>query len=172
MRFLRDTAFPIAMYGCESWAMRSDFDAFELWCYRRRLRVSGMERKTNKWVLDKIGSVLMLRKNNYVGEEDEVLWPHRPEERYGEKTDAREDGRQAEKGQTSNDLVPGFERTDQAGHCWCITTGDRSGKKENNHQSNSSGSADRERERVREGERGREREEGEGHRERKREREM
>ena len=43
----------------------------------------------------------------YVGEEDEVLWPHRPEERYGEKTDARKDGRQAEKGQTSNDLVPG-----------------------------------------------------------------
>ena len=37
----------------------------------------------------------------YVGEEDEVLWPHRPEERYGEKIDAREDGRQAEKGQTS-----------------------------------------------------------------------
>ena len=51
----------------------------------------------------------------YVGEEDEVLWPHCTEERYGEKTDARKDGRQAEKGQTSNDLVPGFERVDQAG---------------------------------------------------------
>ena len=74
----------------------------------------------------------------YVGEEDEVLWPHRPEERYGEKTDARKDGRQAEKGQTSNDLVPGFERMDQAGHCWCITTGDRSGKMAKNHQSHSS----------------------------------
>ena len=64
----------------------------------------------------------------YVGEEDEVIWPHRPEERYGEKTDARKDGRQTEKGQTSNDLVPGFERVYQAGHCWCITTGDRSKK--------------------------------------------
>ena len=40
----------------------------------------------------------------YGGEEDEVLWPHRPEERYEEQIDAREDGRQAEKGQTSNDL--------------------------------------------------------------------
>ena len=29
----------------------------------------------------------------YGGEEDEVLWPHRPEERYGEKIDARESGR-------------------------------------------------------------------------------
>ena len=46
----------------------------------------------------------------YFGEEDEVLWPHRPQERCGEKTNAREYGRQAEKGQTSNDLVPGFER--------------------------------------------------------------
>ena len=34
----------------------------------------------------------------YVGEEDEVIWPHRPEERHGEKTDARKDERQAEKG--------------------------------------------------------------------------
>ena len=42
------------------------------------------------------------------------------------------------KGQTSNDLVPGFERVDQAGHCWRITTGDRSGKMAKNHQSHSS----------------------------------
>ena len=112
-------------------------DAFEMWCYRRLLRVSWTERKTNKWVLEKIGYVLMLRKSD-VGEEDEVIWPYRPEERYGEKTDARRDGRQAEKGHTSNDLVPGFDRMDQAGHCWCITTDDRSGKMAKNHQSHSS----------------------------------
>ena len=35
--------------------------------------------------------------------------PHCPEERYGEKTDASQDGRQAEKGQSSNDLVLVFE---------------------------------------------------------------
>ena len=60
------------------------------------------------------------------GEEDEVIWPHRPEERYEEQIDAREDGRQPEKWQTSNDLVPGFERMDKAGHCCCTTTGERS----------------------------------------------
>ena len=67
VRFLRATAFPLAIYGCESWAMTSGdkklVDAFELWCYRRLLRVSWTERKTNKWVLEKIGSVLMLRKS-------------------------------------------------------------------------------------------------------------
>ena len=105
VRFLRATAFPIAIYGCESWAMTSGdkkrVDAFELWCYRRRLRVSWVERKTNKWVLEKIGVCSDVEKE-YGGEEDEVLWPHRPEERYGEKVDAREGGRQAEKGQTNN----------------------------------------------------------------------
>ena len=44
VRFLSATAFPIAIYGCESWAMTSGdkkrVDAFELWCYRRLLRVS------------------------------------------------------------------------------------------------------------------------------------
>ena len=74
----------------------------------------------------------------YVGEKDEVIWPHRPGERYGEKTNAREYGRQAEKGQNSNDLVPGFERMDQAGHGCCVTTGDRSGKMAKNHQRHSS----------------------------------
>ena len=74
----------------------------------------------------------------YGREEDEVLRPHRPEERYGEQNDAREDERQAEKGQTNNDLVPRFERMDQAGHFWCITTGDRSGKMAKVHQSHSS----------------------------------
>ena len=64
VRFLRATAFPIAIYGCESWAMTSGdkkrVDAFEMWCYRRLLRVSWTERKTNKWVLEKIGSVASL----------------------------------------------------------------------------------------------------------------
>ena len=67
VRFLRANAFPIAIYGCESWVMTSGdkkrVDAFELWCYRRLLRVSWVESKTNKWVLEEIGSVLMLRKS-------------------------------------------------------------------------------------------------------------
>ena len=55
------------------------------------------------------------------GEEDEVLWPLRrlkkQHEKNSQKIDAGEDGRQAAKGQTSNDQVPGFERMDRAGHC-------------------------------------------------------
>ena len=68
---------------------------------------------------------------------NKVVLLNRYGERYGEKTDAREDGRHAEKGQTSN-IFPGFERMDQAEHCWCITTGDRSGKMAKDHQSRNS----------------------------------
>ena len=138
VRFLRATAFPIAIYGCESWAMTSGdkkrVDAFEMWCYRRLLRVSWTERNTNKWVLEKIGSVFMLRKS--MSERKMRFFGHIVRKNGMEF--ARKDGRHAEKGQTSNDLVPGFERMDQAGHCWCITTGDRSGKMAKNHQSHSS----------------------------------
>ena len=64
-RLLRATTFAIASYGCESWAMtkadQGKVDAFEMWAYRRVLRVSWTAMKTNKWVLDKIGNSLVLR---------------------------------------------------------------------------------------------------------------
>ena len=70
VRFLRATALPIVIYliyGCESWAVTSGdkklVDAFELWCYRRLLMGLWMERKTNKWVLEKLRYVLMLTKS-------------------------------------------------------------------------------------------------------------
>ena len=66
LRVLWATAFPIAIYGSESWTMQKAderrVDAFEMWClYRRVLRIPWTERKTNAWVLDKIGNRLMLR---------------------------------------------------------------------------------------------------------------
>ena len=77
VRFLRATTFPIAIYGCESWAMTSGdkkrVDAFELWFYRRLLRVSWTERKTNKWPGVGADWVCFDVEKVYVGEEDEVL---------------------------------------------------------------------------------------------------
>ena len=50
--------FPIVLYGAETWTMgkheRRKIDAFELWCWRRVLRVSWMERKTNIWIIENI----------------------------------------------------------------------------------------------------------------------
>ena len=50
--------FPIVLYGAETWTMRKHerrkIDAFELWCWRRVLRVSWMERKTNTGIIENI----------------------------------------------------------------------------------------------------------------------
>ena len=50
--------FPVVMYGCESWAIKKAecqrTDAFELWCWRRLLRVPWTARRSNQSVLKEI----------------------------------------------------------------------------------------------------------------------
>ena len=50
--------FPVVMYGCESWtvkkAERQRIDAFELWCWRRLLRVPWTARRSNRSILKEI----------------------------------------------------------------------------------------------------------------------
>ena len=50
--------FPVVMYGCESWtikkAERQRIDAFELWCWRRLLRVPWTARRSNEYILKEI----------------------------------------------------------------------------------------------------------------------
>ena len=50
--------FPVVMYGCESWTMRKAecqrIDAFELWCWRRLLRVPWTARRSNQFILKEI----------------------------------------------------------------------------------------------------------------------
>ena len=50
--------FVVVMYGCESWIIKKAehrrIDAFELWCWRRLLRVSWTERRSNQSILKEI----------------------------------------------------------------------------------------------------------------------
>ena len=50
--------FPVVMYGCESWAIKEaecrSIDAFELWCWRRLLRVPWTARRSNQSILKEI----------------------------------------------------------------------------------------------------------------------
>ena len=50
--------FPVVMYGCESWTIKKaehrKTDAFELWCWRRLLRIPWTERRSNKSILKEI----------------------------------------------------------------------------------------------------------------------
>ena len=58
-------AFPIVMYGCESWtikkAERQRIDAFELWCWRRLLRVPWTARRSNQSILKEISTEYSLK---------------------------------------------------------------------------------------------------------------
>ena len=59
VRLVKDMVFPVVMYGCESWTVRKAelrrIDAFELWCWRRLLRVPWTERRSNQSILKEIG---------------------------------------------------------------------------------------------------------------------
>ena len=56
--------FPVVMYGCESWTVKKAeqqrTDAFELWCWRRLLRVPWTARRSNQSILKEIGPRISL----------------------------------------------------------------------------------------------------------------
>ena len=58
VRQVKATVFPVVMYGCESWTVRKaecrKIDAFELWCWRRLLRVPWTARRSNQSILKEI----------------------------------------------------------------------------------------------------------------------
>ena len=58
VHLVRAMVFPVVMYGCESWtvkkAERRRIDAFELWCWRRLLRVPWTARRSNHSILKEI----------------------------------------------------------------------------------------------------------------------
>ena len=58
VRLVKAVVFPVVMYGCESWTVkkveRRRIDAFELWCWRRLLRVPWTARRPNQSILKEI----------------------------------------------------------------------------------------------------------------------
>ena len=56
---VKAVVFPVLMYGCDSWTVKKAelfffFDAFELWCWRRLLRVPWTARRSNQSILKEI----------------------------------------------------------------------------------------------------------------------
>ena len=63
-RLVKAMVFPVVMYECESWAVKKAecrrIDAFELWCWRRLLRVPWTARRSNQSILKEIGPGISL----------------------------------------------------------------------------------------------------------------
>ena len=57
--------FPVVMYGCESWTMKKAkhqrIDAFELWCWRKLLRVPWPARRSNQSILKEVSPEYSLK---------------------------------------------------------------------------------------------------------------
>ena len=76
VRLVKAMVFPVVMYGCESWTMKKAelqrIDAFELWCWRRVLKVPWTARRSNQSILKEIrpgcsleGLMLKLKLQNF-----------------------------------------------------------------------------------------------------------
>ena len=63
-RLVKAMVFPLVMYGCESWTVKKAecrrIDAFELWCWRRLLRVTWTAKRSNQSILKEISPEISL----------------------------------------------------------------------------------------------------------------
>ena len=89
VHLVKAVVFPVVMYGCESWTVKKAecqrIDAFELWCWRRLLRVPWMARRSNQSIVKEISpgcslEGLMLKLRVFIGRTDAeaetpILWP-------------------------------------------------------------------------------------------------
>ena len=115
VHLVKAVVFPVVMYGCESWtvkkAERQRIDAFEMWCWRRLLRVPWTARRSNQSILKEISpgcsleGMMLKLKLQYFGHllrrVDSL-----------ENTDAGRDWGQEKKGTTEDETVGWHHRLD------------------------------------------------------------
>ena len=121
--------FPVVMYGCESWTIKKAehwrIDAFELWCWRRLLRVPWTARTSNQSILKEINLEYSL--GGLIEAESPILWP--PDGKIwltGKDPDPGKDWGQEKKGMTEDEMVGWHHRLD--GHEFEQAPGDSKGQ--------------------------------------------
>ena len=75
VHLVKAMVFPVVMYGCESWTVKKAecfLDAFELWCWRRFLRVPWTARRSNQFILKEISPEYS---RTDAKAETSILWP-------------------------------------------------------------------------------------------------
>ena len=130
VHLVKAMVFPLVMYGCESWTVKKAesrrTDAFELWCWRRLLRVPWTARRSNQSILKEISPAyslegLMLKlKLQYF---DHLIWRVDT----GKDPDAGRDWGQEEKGTTEDKMAGWHHQLDGHEFEWTPGVGDRQG---------------------------------------------
>ena len=108
VHLVKAMVFPVVMYRCENWTIRKAehqrIDAFELWCWRRLLRVPWTARRSNQSILKDLSWIFSGKTD--VETETPVLWPpHAKSWLIGKDSDAARDWGQEEKGMTEDEMV-------------------------------------------------------------------
>ena len=108
IHLVKAMAFAVVIYGCESWTIKKAelwrTDTFELWCWRRLLRVPWTARRSNQSILKEISWIFIGRTNAEA--ETPTLWP--PDAKnwlIWKDPDAGKDWRWEEKGMTEDEIV-------------------------------------------------------------------
>ena len=133
VRLVKAMVFPVVMYGCESWtvkkAKRQRIDAFELWCWRRLLRVPWTARRSNQSILKEISpgcSLEGMMELQYFG--TPILWPPNVKNwLIGKDPDAGRDWGQEEKGTTEDEMAEWHHWLDGHEFEWTPGVGDGQG---------------------------------------------
>ena len=122
--------FPVVMYGCESWTVKKPecqrIDAFELWCWRRLLRVPGTARRSNQSILKEISpgislvGMMLKLKLQYFGHLMQRVDSL-------ENIDAGRDWRQEEKRMTEDEIAGWHHWLDGRDSEWTLGVGDGQG---------------------------------------------
>ena len=108
--------FPVVMYGCGSWTIKKTehqrIDPFDLWCWRRLLRIPWTARRSNQSILKEIKQLWIFIGRTDAEAKTPILWP--PDEKnwpIGKDPDAGKDWMQ-EKGMTEDEMVGWHHRLD------------------------------------------------------------
>ena len=126
---VKTMVFPVVMYGCESWTVKKAehwrIDAFDLWCWRRLLRVPWTARRSNQSILNDISpgcsfEGLMLKlKFQYFG--------HLLRRVYSLEKTLMDPG-QEEKGTTEDEMAEWYHQLDGREFEWILGVGDGQGR--------------------------------------------
>ena len=109
VHLVKAMVFPVVMYVCESWTVKKAehrrIDSFELWCWRRLLRVPWTVRRSNQSILKEISPGCSLE-GMMLKAETPILWPpHAKSWLIGKDSDAGRHWRQEEKGMTEDEMA-------------------------------------------------------------------
>ena len=105
---LKTIIFPRVMYGCASWTMKKGehrrTGSFELWYWRRLLRITWTSRRSNQLILKENQSWIFTGGTNVEAEAIILLTPDAKNQFIGKDPDAGKDWRQEEKGMTEDEV--------------------------------------------------------------------